>query len=315
MRLPARLSLIAATAALAVLPLTQPHAATPAEGTVSKAAPTFKWSGEAAGYGFTAINLANPTTPLFCEQPICDALVVKVAEAGGDLKFTVDDGNGFVEVNVMRPGGDWEYHNPATADKPTVVAVKNAPVGDYGLRILTNQTVVTGGAYTGVAALTFPNDSPAPAPGTTTPPTASPTPEPGGAPPAARQQPGKLPPSGPLTSDVAVDKGKRSTARTKGLRARLRCSVICRVAAVASVDKKTAKKLKLGSKTTVIGQGAARIDRPGRIPFFIKLSAKAKKALGKKVKGLSRVPVTVKFIVSDDQRGQVRQTTKKTTLR
>jgi hypothetical protein len=297
------------------------NAADPAEGTLSKSVKEAKWRGEASGYGVIPVNTVQNTAPLVCEQPICDKYTLKVADAGGDVKISVMDdfGLGFVQVDIKKPGGDWEY-NLGPETKPTVVSVKNAPAGDYELRITTNDPP-TFGAYAGTATLTFPKPEGAPPetpPGTTVPgPGTTQTPPPGSPPPPATPpaQPGQLPASGPLSVDAAMDKGKRATARKRGLRARLRCTVVCRASAVASVDKKTAAKLKLGKKAFVIAQGSARIDKPGRIPFIVKLNAKAKKALGKKVKGLKRLSVSVQFVVTDDQRGQIKQIKRKITLR
>jgi hypothetical protein len=316
------LAAVAAAAALAPA-----HAADPAEGTVSKSAKTFKWSGAAGGYGFVEVDILTMGTigQQACEAPICDEFKLKVADAGGDLKLQADDGKGFIEMDVQPPGGDWQYNQSGVADKPTVAVIKNAPVGEYLIRVLTNQPAVGfDNAYNGTAALSFPapdagGEPPATTPPSTpppsNPPSSSPPPSSGPPPSAPPAAPGQLPASGPLSVDAAMDKGKRATARTRGLRARLRCTVVCRASAVASIDKKTAAKLKLGKKAFVIAQGSARIDKPGRIPFVVKLNAKAKKALGKKVKGLKRLSVTVDFVVTDDQRGQLKQIKRKITLR
>ena len=130
---------------------------------------------------------------------------------------------------------------------------------------------------------------------------------------AGQPGPGLLPAFGPLTADVAVDKGKRSTARKRGLRARVRCSVQCKVAAVATIDKRTARKLKLGKKAVKIGTGKGDVVKPGRIPFFIKLTPKAKKALGRK--GVKKFPLKVSFQITDAQGKQLKKITKKSTLR
>ena len=122
-----------------------------------------------------------------------------------------------------------------------------------------------------------------------------------------------LPASGPLTVQVAADKGKRSTARSRGLRVRVRCSVQCVATAVARVDKKTARKLKLGKKAVTIALGRAQITKPGRIPFFAKLSKKAKKAVGRKK--VAKFPVQIQVVVTDLQGGQLKRVSKRVTLR
>jgi len=122
-----------------------------------------------------------------------------------------------------------------------------------------------------------------------------------------------LPATGTLTVDVAADKGKRKTARKRGLRARVRCSVQCKVRATAKIDKRTARKLKLGRKAMTIGKGKASITKAGRIPFYVKLTKKAKRAL--KRKGVKKFALKVAFQVSDNEGKQVKKITRKSTLR
>jgi hypothetical protein len=122
-----------------------------------------------------------------------------------------------------------------------------------------------------------------------------------------------LPATGTLTVDVAADKGKRKTAVKRGLRARVRCSVQCKVKATATITKKTARKLKLGRKAMRIGTGKASIKKAGRIPFYVKLTKKTKRAL--KRKGVKKFALKVAFKVSDNQGKQLKKVTKKSTLR
>ncbi|HVL94948.1 MAG TPA: hypothetical protein VM266_03735 [Solirubrobacteraceae bacterium] len=122
-----------------------------------------------------------------------------------------------------------------------------------------------------------------------------------------------LPTSGTLTVDAAADSGKRKTVVKRGVRGRVRCSVQCRVTAVATADKKVARKLKLGKKAVKVATGKATITKAGRIPFYMKLSAKAKKAL--KRKGVKKFALKVVFTVTDSQGGQRKTITKKITLR
>ena len=122
-----------------------------------------------------------------------------------------------------------------------------------------------------------------------------------------------LPATGTLTVDAAVDKGKRKTALKRGLRGRVRCSVQCKVTAVASIDKKVARKLRLGKKALKIATGRATITKAGRIPFYMKLSKKAKRAL--KRKGVRKFALKVAFTVTDSQGKQIKKVTRKITLR
>jgi hypothetical protein len=64
----------------------------------------------------------------------------------------------------------------------------------------------------------------------------------------------------------------------KGLRASANCSEACGVQAQLQIDAKTAKKLKLGKKTTTIGNGTA-MSPGGKVTVPVKLTSKAKKQL------------------------------------
>jgi hypothetical protein len=155
---------------------------------------------------------------------------------------------------------------------------------------------------------TTPQPDPTPQPSSTPPPGSGPAPGSGSQP-----APGTLPASGKLVVDVAADKGKRSTARRRGMRVRVRCSVQCVATAIALVNKKTAAKLKLGKKALTIGLGRATITKPGRIPFFVKLSKKAKKALARRK--VKKFTVAIGIVVVDRQGGQLKKVTKTVTLR
>jgi hypothetical protein len=110
-----------------------------------------------------------------------------------------------------------------------------------------------------------------------------------------------------------VDKGKRKTAARRGLRGRVRCSVQCGVTATAAVSKQVARKLKLGRKAITIGTGRATITKAGRIPFTIKMTKKAKRAL--KRKGVKKFALTVTFTITDRKGEQVKTVRRKATLR
>ena len=117
-----------------------------------------------------------------------------------------------------------------------------------------------------------------------------------------------LPAFGKLTVAVAADKGRRKTVRKRGFRVRVRCSVQCNATVTATVNKKTARKLRLGRKAVKLGTGKASITKAGRIPFYARLTRKAKKALGRK-----RAPkFAVKLVVTvkDRQGGQLKRFTK-----
>jgi hypothetical protein len=123
-----------------------------------------------------------------------------------------------------------------------------------------------------------------------------------------------LPATGTLkVISAAVDKGKRSTARTRGLRARVRCSIQCKTTATATVSKTVARQLGLGSKAITIGVGRATITRAGRIPFYIKLTSKTKRALARK--RVAKFKLAVAIVVTDTAGKQTTRFNKTSTLR
>jgi hypothetical protein len=71
-------------------------------------------------------------------------------------------------------------------------------------------------------------------------------------------------------------KTKLATLLKKGLRVTANCSESCSVAAQLQIPAKTAKKLKLGKKVTVIGKGSASAARAGDVTVPVKLTKKAK---------------------------------------
>ena len=101
-------------------------------------------------------------------------------------------------------------------------------------------------------------------------------PPPSGGPPAppAAGGPSGGPPSPPT---LAVAKQKLKAVLAKGLAVRVTCSCTLKLQLV--VDKKTAKKLKLGKQATVIGTLTRTVG--GSVKLKIKLTAKARKALKK----------------------------------
>lgn len=123
-----------------------------------------------------------------------------------------------------------------------------------------------------------------------------------------------LPATGVLeVISAAVDKGKRATARKRGLRARVRCSIQCKATATATISKKVARQLGLGKRKLKIGVGRASITKAGRIPFYIKFTAKTKKALAKKK--VKKFKLAVVIVVTDNAGKQAKRFSKTSTLR
>jgi hypothetical protein len=74
---------------------------------------------------------------------------------------------------------------------------------------------------------------------------------------------------------ITVTAPKLSSLLSRGLSIKVTCSQACRTTVVATVDKATAKKLKLGKKLE-LGRGTS-----ARPTVTVKLNAKARKALRK----------------------------------
>jgi hypothetical protein len=313
---------------------------------VDGAAPVAKWDGTPA-LGINQTFSLEPEVPIgtcgklalnYCEETVVNAAI---AAPGAKLKITVD-GFGAVLPPAPAPSvfddfdlyvyksdaagkvGDFIASGGEGAGTPEVVTVEKAS-GFYLARVVYFASLEAGykgtaeliGAPAPLPALVPPGTTPpapgaTPAPSSTPAPGASPTPSPTPAP-TSTGKPQTLPSSGPLTISFAADKGKRSTARTRGLRVRVRCSVQCKATATAKVDKKVAKALRLGKKALTIGKAKASITRPGRIPFFIKLNAKTKRALARK--GIKKFKVKLAIAVTDSSGKQLKRGTKTITLR
>ena len=79
----------------------------------------------------------------------------------------------------------------------------------------------------------------------------------------------------------------------KGLALRAACSEACTLKVQLVVDKKTAKKLKLGKKATVVGTLTRSLS--GSAKFKLKLTGKAKKRLKK----ARSVKLSVRAVATD----------------
>jgi hypothetical protein len=112
------------------------------------------------------------------------------------------------------------------------------------------------------------------------------------------------PPHGSLA--VAAQKLAKAV---KGLKVTLTADEPCRITVAASVDKKTAKQLKLGKKAVTVGTATAT-SSGGTVTVTIKFTSKAKKALGKAKK------VKLKLVATGtDAAGNTGSWTKTVTLK
>lgn len=299
--------------------------------TVDGATPLATWAGtpaSAANLTFTENEVLGLGTCGKNALNYCEDILIQVGAAGTKLKITLDgfattvppvadDFDLFVyKSDAAGTPGDFVDVDGKGAGVPEVVEVNNPAPGYYLARVVyfaVNNAGYNGKAELIGAAAPAPTGTATPGPGATPPPggpapTPTPTPTGGGQPPG-----GTLPASGPLSVSFAVDRTKRATARKRGLRVRVRCSVQCKATATASLDKKSARTLKMGKRPVKIGRGSATITKPGRIPFTVKLSKKAKKALARKRVKAFKITITIK--VTDRNGGQIKGGSKKLTVK
>ena len=156
---------LATVLAAAVAAPSAASAATPETGSVSFAAPNFKWNGSTTNGGATTISSIQNGGTYACVAPSCDTFTLTVADAGGDLKITVNNGsNGFLMVEVVKPDGSTIYNGGAEGEPKTVVGIKNAPKGDYEIHVASN-SILFETLHNGLAELTKPvavSEEPAP---------------------------------------------------------------------------------------------------------------------------------------------------------
>ncbi len=99
----------------------------------------------------------------------------------------------------------------------------------------------------------------------------------------------------------------RSAARTGRLALFARTNKAGRLRAKATVDARTARRVRMGRRTTSIGTGRRTALAPSRLKVKVKLTRKARAALRKHKKRTVRIKVRVTF-VPDDGSGRVRRT-------
>ena len=145
-------------------------------------------------------------------------------------------------------------------------------------------------------------------PATVTPPPSEPTnPQPSPSP-----QPTPQPGPGAASFEVGASfgKAKLKAALSKGMPIGLRCSAACKGTASLVIDAKTAKKLKLGKKATVVGKASFAKDG-GTHSMAVKFSAKARKKLAK----LKSLKLQLVVQATDSAGGNARTATAKATVK
>jgi hypothetical protein len=266
------------------------NAATPANGTVSKAAPKTAWTGTLAESAI-AYNAFNQGQPVPCETPTCDSFALTVADAGADLVLNIkppgDVATGF---RITYPDGKQEFDGAdATEAKGHTITIKNAAKGEYILDAV-NAFFGSPGDYSATAELRFGGAAPAPA--------AEPTATPGsggsgsgasGAPgtPGAPAQPGAQ------TAKLTIKAGKQSAKKLKKKK-----SFVATVTSNEAVTKvnvvlaKGAKQVGAGTLAQLNGSGKVKIKLKGKPkPGKYSMSVGAYDAQGRSVVATTKVTI------------------------
>jgi hypothetical protein len=314
---------VAAFASLALIPAAA-LAAPDRSLVLTGAGPKLSWDGASASGANTSFNLVEgecgKAQNNYCEESLvflntnnASGVTLKAVMDGFsqtndfDLKVYKSNAAGAAEgdeigerstvVSDTSPLGtdDPRYTGPGDFETVTVAGAK----GYFLIRVI--YFAVNNGAYKGTVEITG-----APAGGgTTPPPSGGSTPPPSGGstpPPSGGSTP---PPSGgstpaALTVTLGGIPSKAKVAAAKGLKGKLKCSVACKGTVTASIDAKTAKKLKLGKAPMKIGNVGVSMASAGEKTFAIKASAKVKKAL-KKAK---KITVFLSAAITDSSGGQ-----------
>ena len=117
------------------------------------------------------------------------------------------------------------------------------------------------------------------------------------------------PPPPPATSVRLTRNTTRiaSAARKGVLSLFARTNKAGRLTARATVDTATAKRLKVGRRTTTAGTGRRTATAPARVKISVKLTRKVRAALRRETKRTLRIKVQVTFVPADGTRA-VRRT-------
>jgi hypothetical protein len=145
---------LAAAAAIVAAAVPAAHAATPAEGEVGNAKLVQAWTGEANSQPLN--NTTVTQTHELCIAPFCDTFTLNVRDLGTALKvrFDAPASAGFVDVLVIKPGGETERFAGKADDNFSEILFDKAPVGAYTFDIWTNQFPgPLGGTYSAEATL------------------------------------------------------------------------------------------------------------------------------------------------------------------
>jgi len=286
LRTTALLAAAAAATSLAALPAL---AASPENGSVSNATPRVEWTGEAAGYGSSLLNLISETAGAdpACEAPACDTFTLEVVDSN-DLTISFDNikasgpGCDCPRIAVKKPDGSFVYL-AAEAEKPVVMKIKAAPKGKYELYLQTNEQAQNDASYKASAVLAVP--AAAPPAGGEPPAGPAPTPAPGQPQPGQAQPPAQAGPQITIkTRTASARKSKRkltvavsSSQALSGVVAQLlkgkKVVAKGKLATLNGAGKVAlkGKKLKKGRYTLVVtGKAASGAQAGASVPFTLK---------------------------------------------
>ena len=241
-------------------------AATPASGTIGKASPKIKYTGNFVAenaYKWYQVWEADPSVDCGTD---CDKYALKVTDPGKlVLKFELgvvgDTGNGYLGIKIQYPNGDYSFDRLESAPKaPAAVTIAKAEAGDYEISIVSNLICCGSQSVTSTGDWSDPN-----APATSDPaPSETPAPSGGG----GGSTPPSTQPAAPAAFTVDAKAGKVSAKKAKKGK-----SISVKATSSRAIERMTLT-LKKGSKT--VGT-ATKAPFPGSATMKVKLSKALKK--------------------------------------
>ena len=110
---------------------------------------------------------------------------------------------------------------------------------------------------------------------------------------------------------MSVLKARLKAARTRGVPVRISCSTACKGTVDLRVDKRTAKRLRLGARTTRVGRASFALAASGKRVVRVRFTSRAKRALAR----ARSVTLTVRAVVASPKGTQRVTLSRKATLK
>jgi subtilisin family serine protease len=208
----------------------------------------------------------------------------------------------------------------ARSPSASVADLRSALLGSVEQKSGLVGRTVTGGRLNARLALDVAASRAEPAPPPPPPPVTPPAPVPAASPAPSVPTPVPAPPapipapavdsSPPGLSFTASSVQRRRTVLRTGLRTLVSCTEACRLQAEARVSAREARRLRLGTRTTVIGRVSSTLAVGPRRAVTIRLSSRARRAVGR----VSSVAVSLPARASDPS-GNARSVTRRVTIR